>query len=179
MGLDVRFFAKVTKVDHPEGFKPTEDCWDNHEVVWVKDFPQQADGIPHQSCWQSEAGHTSLHHSYSGYGQYRAWLCMGFFGVEPEKIWEDTTGLFQGRPFYEQINFADNEGTIGPKTAAKLAQDYVDQRDYVIASWKALPVPFDSGQAEQDRQVKYMTAKYDEWAAGFALAADTGMVIFS
>lgn len=177
MGLTARFYEKVTQVDHPPGHQPTEDCWASHEVAYTKDFPDQADGIEHHSCWVAAGESKRIHHSYSGYNQYRAWLCMAMYGVAPETVW-DNLDDYRGRPFFWQIHFADNEGVMGGTTAAVLAKDYVEQRDYILDRITGMPQSFDITWAEHQDFIEMMLKSYDEWTAGFALAADDGMVMF-
>jgi hypothetical protein len=99
--------------------------------------------------------------SYSGYNEWRSWLSWSILDVSPDKIWNEPE-MYAGCPFVELINFGDNEGAIGPLTAAKLAKDFeryqkqVDQGDY--PSW--------------------CKAKYAEWRKAFKLAAKEGLVIF-
>ena len=183
MGLDVSFYEQATLVHedkHPRALSepantPGEECWDHFTVLWIEDFPDQADGLPHHSCWETSQRDAHIHHSYGGYNIYREWLCMAAYGVLPEDVWSDPE-KYKGQPFYEQINFADNEGTIGPKTAAKLAQDYRDQREKVMAFFaepnRFFAADYKGWQAE-------MPGKYDEWAAAFALVGESGLVIFS
>lgn len=185
MGLDVSFYEKATLAHekHPHALRdaddePGEECWDNFTVLWVnKDFPGREDGLPHRSCWDTERGE-HIHHSYSGYNQYRAWLCMASYGVDCETVWADPD-KYADRPFFEQIHFADNEGTIGPVTSAKLAQDYLDNREWVVSRFIDMPRSFDVPKADHDAQVERMVAKYDEWAKAFALVGETGFTVFS
>ena len=186
MGLDVSFYADAEMVHedkHPRALgepkdSPGEECWDHFTVLWISDFPDQADGLPHNSCWKTGERQAHIHHSYGGYSRFRAWLSMGALKVDPEKVWADPD-KYAGAPFYEQINFADNEGTIGPKTAAKLAEDYRQHRQTVVDTWRAMPRRFDEDRATHESNIEYEITKYDEWAAAFALVTDNGFVVFS
>jgi hypothetical protein len=62
--------------------------------------------------------------SYSNYGDFRDFLARLGGWASAEDCWADPT---KSGPFYELINFADNEGYIGPEIAKKLLQDF---RDY-------------------------------------------------
>ena len=64
-------------------------------------------------------------------------------------------------PFYELLNFADNEGTIGPEAAADLARDFAEHRERV--------------RPELD---DYFARTYDHFEEAFKLAAGTGLVMF-
>lgn len=169
MGLDVSFYAAAEMVHgekHPRALTepqpgPSEECWDAFTVAYVNpDFPDQADGIIHRSCWETDRRAAHIHHSYGGYNRYRELLCQAALGVLPEVVWTDPDA-YRDRPFFEQIHFADNEGTLGPVTSAKLAKNYVEQRGRVLA------------QADE------IIHRYDEWLDAFALIGPTGFVRFA
>lgn len=183
MGLDVSCYGTATLVhatEHPRalsGPKPTrsEECFDTFTTPYVNpDFPDHADGIPVDSCWETERRDLHIHHSYGGYNVYREWLCYGALGVLPEVVWKDPDA-WRGKPFFEQINFSDCEGVIGPNTAAKLAKDYREQREHMMAFFADPDRVFAAGYGDWQQ---HLPEKYDEWAAGFALVGDTGMVLF-
>lgn len=177
MGLDARFYAATTPVVHSEAYPFDEECWDAHLVVYVSDFPEQADGIKNRSCFVTEGRDAHINQTYSNYGRYRAWICKAMFGVECEQVWANPEE-YRGRPFYSQINFSDAEGTLGPKTSMALAKDYAEQREFIAAYWMKMPKPFDMSQNDHERDVKYMVEKYDEWAAAFAVVGETGLVMY-
>jgi hypothetical protein len=81
-------------------------------------------------------------------------------GVEPNVVWANPD-LFMDKPFYEIINFADNEGTIGPEAARDLAEDF---RNFHA---QAREIP-DS----------YFIELYETWMTACADAADCGMIEF-
>jgi hypothetical protein len=100
--------------------------------------------------------------SYSGYNRWREWLSIVAGHGNPSTLWEAESP--QG-PFVELINFADNEGIIGPTVSAKLAKDFAEHEDRIAALC-----------AGNDRN--YELTKYREWRKAFELAADGGMVEF-
>lgn len=179
MGLDVSFYAAATLVHgdlHPRALSeprdyPGEECYDHFAVAYVNpDFPDQADGITHRSCWETGRRSAHIHHSYGGYNIFREWLCKAMHGVEPQVIWSDPEAWWD-KPFVPLINFSDCEGLIGPVTAYRLAQDFTQQRDYVLGRGglaEALPAWRDE-----------MAPRYEEWAAAFALIGPTGFVRFA
>jgi hypothetical protein len=65
--------------------------------------------------------------SYGGYNEWRRWLSTTFLGVAPEVVWHNADD-YAGKPFFELINFGDNEGAFGPKTSLKLANDFREHR---------------------------------------------------
>ena len=99
--------------------------------------------------------------SYSGYNWWRDQLAQMAYRKPAERVWaENTDG-----PFFELINFADNEGTIGPIACARLAEHFEAGRDTVRARL-------------YDKVDGWDQQKYDEWARAFDLAANTGLVRF-
>jgi hypothetical protein len=71
--------------------------------------------------------------SYSHYNRWREKLARLVLDHDVETICADLE-RFKGKPFFELIYFADNEGFIGPVTSAKLAQDFADYADRVAAA---------------------------------------------
>lgn len=57
------------------------------------------------------------------YTRWREWLAKAALGVPFDDVWLDPEA-FAGRPFIELLDFADDEGVIGPRTAAKLFADF-------------------------------------------------------
>jgi len=107
--------------------------------------------------------------SYSGYNWWRATLSNLAHDVEPQEIWDDYY-LWMDQAFVELINFSDAEGTIGPKTAAKLAKDFAFYELQILS--RAQQVLADEGERE------YFIDAYEEWKRAFELAAQDGFVIF-
>lgn len=150
MGLDITAFAQHYPSDEDRG-----------TFAYINpDFPGQADDVKegyYVSCGDSlyfRAG------SYSGYNEWRRWLA-GLVGTTPEKVWGDKPQI----PFYELIDFADNEGTIGPAVSAKLRDDFLNNLE----------------KARNDETAKnepYYFQKYICWLNAFTIAAQDGMVMF-
>lgn len=96
-------------------------------------FAERADGRP--EGWYTAVGvMRGPSSSYSGYGYFREQIAIRALGVEPEAVWSDEGGQYKGKPFYEIIDFADNEGAIGPVTCAKLAKDFREHREAFLDS---------------------------------------------
>lgn len=157
MGLDISAYSRIRFV-HGEDAR-TDECYDGpHIAVYGEDFPERLDGLV-PGCYTSDLPGIRFHAgSYEGYNSWRAWLCQYALGVQPELVWKAPED-FAGRPFVELVNFADNEGTIGPVTSAKLAKDFANHH----------PPPASDG---------YYVEKYDEWHRAFTLAANDGCVMF-
>lgn len=106
--------------------------------------------------------------SYSGYNRWRENLCRFANGVAPDTIWFDEE-TWAGKPFFELVMFSDAEGTIGPKTSAKLAKDFADYELHCLSAAQQL--------ADVDER-EWFVEKYEDFRAAFELAAQDGFVIF-
>ena len=163
MGLDItamrhaRLFAKDLSPEALDvlgrGPGPTPQfCYRNTA------FEEQADGLETGFYECDEA----LDFRAGPYGHYNRWrekLCLVMLGVEPEEVWRNPDA-FKGKPFVDLINFADNEGIIGPATAGYLLADF--QTHSGLA-------------AEQD---EWFVTLYGRFCQAFELAADDGLVSF-
>ena len=165
MGLDVQSYSRCRFVAPQVGDDYEEHDEEEHVLVYVLDaFLDRLDGQP-QGWYAAEGESVDFHAgSYGGYNQWREQLSEAALGVHPKVVWDDPE-RFAGRPFVELINFADNEGAIGPITSAKLWTDFEEHQD--------LP------ERVEDDPFGYFAQKYDSWRDAFALAADDGFVVFS
>ncbi len=163
MGLDIRAISKLRYI----GLRCTDltDCEFQGQVVatcfegnemWPRNFQGLQEG-----CYQQLSGSLSYNFhagSYSGYNEWRSWLCETFLEIPPSYLWEHPE-IFVGKPFYELINYADNEGDIGPIVSAKLFKDFIVHADKI------------SSYADDWRR-----QKYHDWMRAFELGADQGVV---
>lgn len=101
-------------------------------------------------------GHTS-------YGEWRRELALAVLGVDVGDVWAEPD-TYWDLPFYEVLNFADNEGTIGPEAAADLLADFREYRGLVPVDEVEFPG---------------ITPLPDRWIEALTLAADGGLVRFS
>ena len=176
MGLDITAYRKLTKLDvlfdedgeavDPKTREPVENylrCYAN------PDFPGREVPLQDRAAYSYEDAESTFSRSYGGYNRWRETLAKlaGYpamphtmYGVtnmlHAQACWEGATG-----PFSELINFADNEGTIGPEVAAKLAKDF----------------------AEWDERAKAITEDrfydgYCDMRRGLEMAADGGALDF-
>lgn len=161
MGLDITAYEHIQFIkSKPTGGYPdadydrpeTEPLFYNYEC-----FTPRSDGNPEGLYLISGDTYRFPAGSYSWYGQWRDQLAdMVEYHCELD---EDASG-----PFDEIINFADNEGTIGPATSAKLAKDFAD--------WQQRADEFKCEDAEWFRRL------YADFRKAFELAANTGAVKF-
>ncbi len=105
--------------------------------------------------------------SYSGYNWWRRHLCQFALDEDPEDVWADAE-YYEGKPFYEIIDFSDCEGHIGTKVSAKLAKDFREHSDKAAEYATTIP----------DGEGEYWLATYMEFLEAFELAAQNGVVQF-
>lgn len=156
MGLDITAFKNAVQV-------PNEDE-DGRSVYPADKTLDRLDGMPRGSYkGEDEIGFRAG--SYSGYNNWRTSLCRAALGVNPDVVWSNATE-WQGKPFFELINFSDCEGAIGPVTSKKLAQDFTAEREKVKAGLNGMP------------DADWFWSRYDLWEKAFTLASESGFVIF-
>ena len=137
-----------------------------HLLDWVrKEFPGRADDVKagmYRTCGSRldfRAG------SYSGYGKWRDWLARVAGWESAEDCWDaaKTDKHFLTRPFALLVNFADNEGIIGPAAAKTLADNFGRHRRDALATECI------------DRA--WNMSRYDLWHAAFRIAADEAGIV--
>lgn len=157
MGLDITAYSKIHELRPYDEDQSAEEF-----ALWPNpDFPSQADGLKRAVYYARGEEFRFRAGAYSGYNEWRRWLCNLIHHCTPEEFWNDTKPV--DLPFGALIHFSDCEGVIGPATSAKLSQDF---RDYQ-ATIDALP--------DQDN---WYVRKYAEWRKAFELASDAGAVSF-
>ena len=173
MGLDISAYSHMVKSSiNPTTEEETEEAWERGAqcAFWYHGFDRSGRGLV-QDAWYEPTDQTKSHGfragSYSGYNHWRKDLAE-HVGLElqpdgPNDYWgkPDT-----GQPFYELINFADNEGTIGPEAAADLLADFRAHEKSYVAAHSTGPMG------------EYDVERYHHWILAFELASQGGMVVF-
>jgi hypothetical protein len=164
VGLDITAYSHM---QHRPDLKPDtdeefEDAWNagGVQAFWYEGFDESGSGLV-QGDWYVATDQTdSLGFRAGSYGGYHRWreTLAGHVGLTLRDYWERSNA---GQPFYELINFADNEGTIGPEAAANLLVDFRAQK----ASY----------EASHDT---YNVEKYNDWITALELASQGGLVHF-
>lgn len=167
MGLDITAYQGLSPAPHAEvdaDGNPVEfdkfACFSPTIIEWTDtQFPGRTEGVK-PGVYTFAAEHGFRAGSYSGYNAWRDWLARIAGWSSATACWE--SGKSAG-PFLELINFADNEGVIGPKVAAKLAKDFAEHET----------------KAEQmaDGETYYLE-KYREWKKATEMASDNGAIDF-
>ena len=143
MGLNITAYEEVTKDSEGEIHLYNIDC-----------FRERADGVE-EGIYSSVGEEIEFRAgSYSGYNRWRESLAQ-LVGKTITEIWNNSSPK---GPFTELINFADNEGTIGPKTSKKLALDFLKYEE----------------QAKAHGTDGYFYETYTLFKDAFVLASKTG-----
>jgi hypothetical protein len=166
MGLDITAWAHVELIEAitikaANACKPRHPLYDQDGVTMLYHWSAiRSDGLPEGFYRTSDECHAFGAGSYSGYNTWREQLAS-LVGTTPERVW---AGKDEPTAFYELINFADNEGFIGPKTSAKLHADFVAHYDMARSF------------IVEDRD--WFLRKYCDWMKAFEIAAKGGVVKF-
>jgi hypothetical protein len=93
------------------------------------------------------------------------------YGQTSEVVWMNKDA-FEGRPFYELIDFSDCEGIIGPEVSEKLHSDFETNRPNMI---KYCLDNFINDDTAYDNVMEI----YDDFTKAFKLASKDGLVLFT
>lgn len=153
--LDTVFDADGEPVDH-ETRKPIDNYF---QVFANPNFPGREEGLKDREVYSYAEAEDVVSMGYGYYNRWREALAKlaGYpltergdrFGgtrqLHAAACWQGASG-----PFSELINFADNEGVIGPVVAAKLARDFAEFEERA----KAVGEDFYRGFADLKRGVE-------------------------
>lgn len=173
MGLDITAYSHLKHVSNHQDLAD-EYCEDEYHVTayGYKGFDRSYRGLEGMDkefgpglvggdCYTMTEG-TERHRfragSYSGYGAFREALAS-LVGPSVADYWQESD---PDLPFYEIINFADNEGTIGPDAARDLLEDFRTHRDAFART----------------NSDSYWLETYDDWITALELASNDGLVDF-
>lgn len=157
MGLDITARNKLRKAEKPdldkEGYVNdyTRQWKPGASMEWSeKCFPGRGEGVEINTVYEWESSYSFRAGSYSGYG-----------------IWRSSLNNFKGDvAFQELINFADNEGVIGPVVSKKLYEDFVKYEKEA------------EQYSEDTNDDGWFIENYRDWLEAFKLASDGGAVEF-
>ncbi len=157
MGLDITAYKKLKMVENPQIDEYGELV--NWETEWTpgasmkwseKHFSGRGNGVDPDAAYTYEDEFGFRAGSYSGYG-----------------LWRSQLEQFKGDvAFQELIDFADNEGVIGPFVSKKLFEDFKKYEAEAAEYAKTL----EDGQ--------WFMKKYMDWKNAFEYASDEGAVDF-
>ena len=154
MGLDITYYEKIEAAPDFEG--ELDGSHIHYGLIYFdadgKDGVGHLDGLPEGVVKVSGTIDGFRAASYSHYGKWRRAL---------KEIAKD---IEVGMPFDELINFSDCAGIIGPKTSAKLADNFNAYRPLVFARFTV----YGNGG--------FYCKMYDDFLRAFSTAAHTGCV---
>ena len=169
-GLDVSAYEELTKVVDPRVDKRGDPVDDEAEIrLYAADFPERMDVLEDKAIYRFRRKHGFGVGSHTWYNKWRNELAK-LAGYAPTAVtsagkseprYDETVWKLSSGPFYELIHFSDAEGTIGPKSSAKL------HRDFVAFRKRAMGHP---DKAFRDT--------YLEFEKAFGLASKNGAVVF-
>ena len=157
MGLDIRAYKGLQVVKEPQ-FDEYGDLvnWNTEwtpgpSMDWSEThFPGRGAGVNSNTVYRFEDSFGFCAGSYFGYNWWR----------------DQLNELSDGKSFRELINFADNEGVIGPVVSKKLYQDFQNNKGKASVFSRT----FNNGDRWLD--------KYNDWMRAFEFAAENGAVDF-
>jgi hypothetical protein len=172
MGLDISVYRKLTPasgdVEMEDGYPVDYDTYwlPGPSMKWSeKTFPGRGKGIDPSTVYTFSEKSGFPAGSYGGYNHWRNLLAeMAGYG-SAEEAWDNQD---KSAPFMELIDFADNEGVIGPIVSAKLAKDF--------SEFESKAEKF-SASLDQYESKKFIHG-YRVWKAAFEMASDGGAVEF-
>ena len=161
MGLDIAAYRRLKVVEYPK-FDEYGDLenWDTEwlpgeSMEWSEEhFPGRGEGVDSKTVytWEEEFGFRA-----GGYGAYNWWRSQLNLFANSDHPSND---------FMELINFADNEGVIGPVVSKKLVEDFEKNEEKAKAFSKTL------------KEGKWWFGQYLNWKKAFKMASDNGAVDF-
>lgn len=167
MGLDITAYSKTVKTDITED--EYEENWEKydgeHERINVNpSFLERADGLENGIYQINGESYGFKSGSYIGHGMRRNHLAQiaGYPSSKSRHHMDFSQGAWEAEngPFWEFINMSDCEGVIGPKTSAKLYEDFEKFEAVILTQ-------------EEDFQLWCQ-----HWKRAFELAKDSGFVDF-
>lgn len=127
MGLDITAYSYLRPAENVEMEDGEPKDWMRYwrpgaSMEWSeKQWPGRGEGVDPNTIYETYGAFSFRAGSYSGYNDWRDWLARVAGFRSAEECWDRGKA---NDPFFELIHFADNEGVIGPKIAAKLAHDF-------------------------------------------------------
>lgn len=171
MGLDISYYENaepVSEDDLPDGIEDERQQYieDNNIIDYftLKGYEARLEGIDAKYVEVDGKSGGFRAGSYGGYNQWRNRLSILALGVPASQVWMSEE-QYKDAVFVDLINFADNEGVIGPVSSARLAEQFKSERQRLVQKL-----------SDED---EWWLKLYDKWATAFETAANTGCVEFT
>jgi len=163
MGLDISAYSKIKPESDGEIFIGSDD-FGRHQDLSEGEYSSTNDSRHHSF----RAG------SYSGYNRWREDLSMAIHGVMPSIIWKSPE-KYEGKDFFEIINFSDCEGCMGPQVSEKLYSDFIKNKEPFV---KFMEDRYGKAEDSGFSESSYRITIYDDFTLAFEIAKDSGVLIF-
>lgn len=187
MGVSFRAYSDISHLPEFELDDTLDDPWEatyENNIYWMFAYPgfhQSTRGlINHDKVsednwlvdewYQCGPSKASWETSYGWYGLWRKSLSKACLGVKAKKVWADPT-KYEDEPFFELINFADNEGTIGPTACSDLLIDFEEHRQQYV---NYIGKKYDT-EYERSSFIRF----YDEFHQGLEATSPNGCIRLS
>lgn len=119
MGLDIHAWSQAERLEP----RDDDDYCDEFDVcvayVISPEFHASLAGLDDGSMYRGSGEEAHFSASYSGYNRLRDAISLAGIGVGARQVWGDAERHSE-HPLFPLVNFADNEGTIGPLAAARI-----------------------------------------------------------
>lgn len=175
MGLDIIAYSKLEHERDERVSQIMESLFSpqGEEVLEIFEESERPRCMDLKAGKWHRSDETEEHHfragSYSSYNSFRKILSEAVLGVSPETVWENDED-FENSHFYEIINFSDCDGVFGPYDSEKLHNDFVSHQDTFESYVKQ--------EFSDEYDIEYYISTYLEFAAGFKLASQDGVLTF-
>lgn len=178
MGLDITAFSHAVRLSEED--KSQEDLWNDGWKIVNAGFHGIEAPLELGAFYNGKNELSFRAGSYSGYNDWRAWLCFMALNCAPDDVWAHPE-CYAGKSFVELINFSDCEGIIGSTAAKKLAGDFANWqhgadkiKDVLIAHKDDL----DLRTRDLEDNVAWFRKQYTNWRLAMEFAAQDGFVAF-
>jgi len=157
MGLAVRVYKNIKQTNN-------EEEYDFEAFVIDDNWKYKIKNLEEGKLYEGDCVDRTISYPYSAHNRFRETLLklIGRDDLLTSEGKVDWANLPSDIPFYELIDFADNEGCLDWEVSEKLYKDFKD--------WETKADEFYS-----DFQID----KYKEWLNVFELGKDRGVVVFS
>lgn len=163
MGLDVRVYKNIELVENID--EENED-WDFTAFVIDDSWLYKIKNLINRGQYKGKTSYRGVSYPYSSHSRFRESLIKligrtDLLDDEGKIIWGDIV-VNTDIPFFDFIDFADNEGVLDWEVSSKIYDDFVKYNDLASNSMD-----------------KYTYSKYVTWLETFQDAKDNGVVVFS